>query len=274
MSSPDTVLDKSDPGDDIAARFDYQHCYAAINAIRLVTDGANAAQVICENHENFLLKTPSGKFIGTQIKTRLLTQPPFKASDGQVKKALGKFWAFDCKFPGAFERFDFTTNHAFWENEESQSNLPWLLKALREHGGIKGLRANNPLRQFVEDIGNDTGLKPIDVAATLRKTVVRGHACDIGHIRGAVREALSECPGVADLPYSSVAEIANAIIALTRDASMKVLKGPITDLFTPEVISHRSLMINSYRVSAFAGLTFLLLLINTRIAISLIKISI
>ena len=74
------------------------------------------------------------------------------------------------------------------------------------------------------------------------------------------REALSECPGVADLPYSSVAEIANAIIALTRDASMKVLRAPSPISLRREVISHRSLMINSYRVSAFAGLTFLLLL--------------
>jgi hypothetical protein len=233
MSSPDTVLDRSDPGDDVAARFDYQHCYAAINAIRLVTDEANVTEVICENHEDLLLKTPSGKFIGVQIKTRLLSRPLFKAGDEQIKKALGKFCDLDCKFPGAFEKFDFTTNHSFWDTEESQSNLPWLLEVLRERGSVKGLRATNPLRQFVEGIANDAGLKPAEVAATLQKTVIRGHASDLMHIRGTVREALAECPGVADLPYSTVAEIANAIIALARDASMKALKGPIADLFAP-----------------------------------------
>jgi hypothetical protein len=233
MSAPDTVLDKSDPGDDVAARFNYQHCYAAINAIRLVTDGANVAEIICENHEDLLLKTRSGKFIGLQIKTRLLNQPLFKGGDEQVKKALKKFCSLDCKFPGAFEKFDFTTNHAFWDAEETQSNLPWLLKTLQERGGVKGLRANNPLRQFVEGIANSVGLKPTDIAATLKRTVVRGHASDIAHIRGTVREALSECPGVVNLPFSTVAEIANAIIALARDASTKVLKGPITDLFAP-----------------------------------------
>ncbi len=233
MSSPDIILDKSDPGDDVAARFDYQHCYAAINAIRLITDAANLSEVICENHEDFLLKTPSGKFIGTQIKTRSFTQPPFKAGDEQVKKALKKFCALDRKFPGAFESFDLTTNHTFWDDEESQSNLRWLLKKVQERGGIKGLRSDNPLRQFVEGIADGTELKSIEVAATLRKTVVRGHASDIAYVRGRVREALSECPGVAELPYSTVAEIANAIIALARDASMKVLKGPIADLFRP-----------------------------------------
>lgn len=233
MTSPDMVLDKSDPGDDVAARFDYQHCYAAINSIRLITDAANVSEIICENHEDFLVKTPDGKFIGTQVKTRSFTQLPFKAGDEQIKKALKKFCALDAKFPGAFESFDFTTNHTFWESEESQSNLPWLLKTLRDRGGIKGLRFNNPLRQFVEAIADDAGIKPTDVAATLRKTVVRGHASDIGYIRGRVRDALSECPGVTDLPYSTVAEIANAIVALARDASMKVLKGPIADLFKP-----------------------------------------
>src|SRR3977135_3019003 len=37
MISPDTVLDTTDPGDDVASRFNYQHCYAAINAIRLIS---------------------------------------------------------------------------------------------------------------------------------------------------------------------------------------------------------------------------------------------
>jgi hypothetical protein len=231
MTSPDSVLDKSDPGDDVAARFDYQHCYAAINAVRLIIDEANAAEIICENHEDFLIKKPTGKFIGTQIKTRLLSLPPFKAGDAQVKKALGKFCVLDRKFPDAFENFDFTTNHTFWDDEESQNNLPWLLKTLKQRGGIKGLRTSNPLRQFVDGIASDTGLKPSEVADTLQKTGLRDHAADIAHVRSAVREAVSECPGVGGLPYVSVAAIANAIIDLARNASIKTLKGPITDLY-------------------------------------------
>jgi Cap4 dsDNA endonuclease len=84
MTSPDTVLDKVDPGDDVASRFNYQHCYAAMNAIRLITDETNIAQVICENYEDLLIKKRAGKFIGTQIMTRALTQPPFKSSDQQI----------------------------------------------------------------------------------------------------------------------------------------------------------------------------------------------
>lgn len=233
MTSPDAVLDKTDAGDDVAARFNYQHCYAAIYAIRLITDAPNIAEIICENHEDILIKKPTGKFIGIQIKTRLPTQPAFKARDEQVKNALGRFCALDRMYPDTFEKFDFTTNHTFWDDEESKSNLPWLLKAIQERGGIKGLRAENPLRQFVEGIAGGAGLKSAEVSATLQKTIVRGHASGIGHIRADVRDALSECPGVRELPFATVAEIADAIIALARDASMKELKGPITDIYSP-----------------------------------------
>ena len=233
MTAPDTELDKSDPGDDVAARFYFQHCYAAINAIRLITDEANVTEVICENHEDFVLKVPAGRFVGTQIKTRAHTMAPFKANDAQVTKGLKRFCLLDGKFPGKFETFDFTTNHFFWEEEESKNNLPWLLKALRERGGIKGLPGKNPLRQFVEEIATEAGLKPAEVAATLQKTTVRGHHMAVGHIRGLVRDALAECPGVKELPLGTVARIANAIIDLARDASTKTMKGAITDLFAP-----------------------------------------
>ncbi len=233
MSSPDLVLDKSDPGDDVAARFDYQHSYAAINAIRLITGEGDCTEVICENHEDFLLKNGSGKFIGTQIKTRKITLSPFRASEEQVTNALCKFCLLDQKFPGCFESFDFTTNHSFWENEQSPNNLPWLLASLRQRGGIKGLRENSPLRQYVEGIAVSTSLTPQNVAATLIKTTVRGHESEITHIGSSVQDALCECPGVKELPYATVAAIARALVQLAREASAKTLRGPITELFAP-----------------------------------------
>lgn len=233
VSSPDLVLDKADPGDDVAARFGYQHAYAAINAIRLITGEGSCIEVICENHEDYLLKNSTEKFIGTQIKTRKITLPPFKAGETQVTNALGKFCLLDQKFPDCFESFDFTTNHSFWENEQSLNNLPWLLSSLRQRGGIKGLRENSPLRQYVEGIASNTGLSPQNVSATLIRTTVRGHAAEVSHIGSNVQEALCECPGVKELPYATVATIAKALVQLAREASAKTLRGPITDLFTP-----------------------------------------
>ncbi|MFC5384531.1 dsDNA nuclease domain-containing protein [Aquamicrobium segne] len=233
VKSPDLVLDKADPGDDVSARFDYQHTYAAINAIRLITGEGDCVEIICENHEDFLVKNGAGKFIGTQIKTRKITLLPFKAGEEQVTNALGKFCLLDQKFPGCFEGFDFTTNHSFWKNEQSLNNLPWLLDSLRQRGGIKGLRENNPLRQYVEGIAASTGLSPQNVAATLVRTTIRGHEAEITHIGSNLQEALCECPGIEELPYATVAAIAKALVQLAREASAKTLRGAITELFAP-----------------------------------------
>lgn len=233
MDSPDLVLDKADPGDDVAARFDYQHSYAAINAIRLITGNGDCIEIICENHEDFLLKNGAGKLIGTQIKTRKITLPPFKAGEAQVTNALGKFCLLDQKFPGCFEGFDFTTNHSFWENEPSLNNLPWLLASLRQRGGIKGLRENSPLRKYVDGIATSTGLSAQNVATTLIRTTVRGHGAEITHICSNVQEALCECPGIEELPYATVVATSKALVQLAREASAKVLRGPITELFAP-----------------------------------------
>jgi len=132
-----------------------------------------------------------------------------------------------------FVTFDLTTNHSFWSEQETRSNLPWLLKTIQNRDGIKGLRANNPLREFVEDLAGELGLKPAEVASTLQKTTLRGHSQEVGHIRNAVLSALSECPGMKQVPLGAVIEIAGAIVDLARNASMKTLRGSIVDLYAP-----------------------------------------
>lgn len=232
MTSPDAVLDENDLGDDVAERFHYQHCYAAINAIKLIFD-QSMIEIICENHEDFLVKSADGKFVGTQIKTRSLNRPPFRANDTQVKSAFNKFCLLDKQFPGCFDKFDFTTNHGFWTEAETENNLPWLLDEIRERGGIKGLRTTNPLRQFADGIAAGAGLQVNEVVDTLKKIVLRSHDSDITTIRFHVREALIECPGIKELPYFLVVAIADAIIALARDASKIKFDGSVTDLYAP-----------------------------------------
>ena len=93
----------NDPGDEVASRFDYQYTYAAIRAAGLVAGAGLYTEVICENHEDFLLKTEAGTYVGTQIKTRKITLPPFKATENQVISALAKFCRLDSQFVSCFE---------------------------------------------------------------------------------------------------------------------------------------------------------------------------
>lgn len=233
MKSPGTELDKTDPGDDVGLRFQYQYCYAAINATRLVTNEAEISAVICENHEDILIERPSGAFVAIQVKTRELDQPPFRSGDEQVQNALERFCRLDACFPDAFQCFEFVTNHSFWEGEENSKNLPWVLAKLKERGHAKGLRSNNPVRKLVNGLRERTGLEIDAIAGTLVRTNVSGNKSTLRSIVKDVEGAVSECADLNQHPYCAVVRVAKALKTLAADASAKVLDGPVSDRYAP-----------------------------------------
>ena len=230
MKSPATDLDKGDPGDDVGLRFQYQYCYAAINATRLVTNDDELSLVICENHEDVLVKRPSGTFVAIQVKTRDLDQPPFRANNEQVRKALVRFCKLDARYTDTFECFDFVTNHVFWEDEENAKNLPWILAKLKKRGHVKGLKGENPVRELVDSLSASAGIEIESVAKTLLKTKISSKKDTLRSISNDLQSAVAECPGLAQQPYAVVVRIASALRALATDASTKALAGPVSDL--------------------------------------------
>jgi hypothetical protein len=228
---PGHTLDTSDPGDDVALRFLYQHCYAAINAIRLLTKATDVEEIICENHEDILVKHYNGDFIAIQVKSRATDQDHFKANENTIVSALCRFCALDKKFPNTFASFEIVTNHSFWINIEDQRNLPWLLREAQTRQSLKGLKTEHPLRQLTEKLCSTSNRNTSEVFSTLKKILLNGHGTDIASIRHNVRDALAECPGIGNLPFSCVCRIAESLIGLARDASTRLLSGPITDLY-------------------------------------------
>ena len=120
-ADPGAVLDKTDPGADVQGRFSYQHCYAAIQCLRLI-DGDREA-VFCENHEDILLRKRGGQYEALQIKTRRFDLEPFAADDDEVLKSVGRFSKLEKVYPGRFDAFHFVTNHGFRNDKESGKNL-------------------------------------------------------------------------------------------------------------------------------------------------------
>lgn len=228
---PGQELDTKDPGDDVALRFRYQHCYAAINAVKLVVDEDNVSEVICENHEDFIVKKATGLYVAVQVKTRELNGQSFKSNDASLKKALKKFCKLNGAFKGSFECFEFVTNHSFWEGEESAQNFPWVLSKLKERGTIKGLKGTNPVRTFVDELCGSSELQPDIVVDTLLKTKISSRMNTLESIGADVKSALAECPGVDQLSYTAVCKISKALIGLACDASTKIKEGPVTELY-------------------------------------------
>lgn len=219
--APDEILDTEDPGDDVALRFLYQHCYAAIHALKMILPQPAVEEIICENHEDFLVRFTDGTLVAVQIKTRDLAQPAFKAKDEQVIKALARFAKLEAKFPGTFACFEFLTNHLFWQDDETDNNLPYLLDTLQQRGGVKGLKQTHTLRSWVAKIVAEAGLTEDQVVAALLKckrtakndTVASGHK--------DVLEAITECPGLGSTPIHRAKALVVDLVSLAREASTK-----------------------------------------------------
>lgn len=229
--TPSTVLDLNDPGDDTLERYKYQCSVAAINCVRLVSSKPEIVRVICENYEDIILELADGSFIGQQVKTRNLDLDPFKATDNAVTKSLCRFCSLDQAFPGAFSTFDFSTNHWFWEASENERNLPWLIKRIKERGGVKRLPSKNPLRSFVQRLCAQTDLAESSVVSTLCRTVLNCRKESVGSIASHVREAVGTYPETSNLTLSQNAKIAEDLVNLTFQASSKKMDGNVADLY-------------------------------------------
>lgn len=219
--APDQLLDESDPGDDVEARFLYQHCYAAIHALKMILPQATVAEVICENHEDFLVRFHDGTLVAVQVKTRKSSLPSFKAKDEPVIKALARFARLEHTFPGAFKRFEFVTNHAFWQEAESDNNLPYLLCTLQQRGGVKRLKLTHPLRAWVARICDEAQLNEDQVVAALLKCRVTARNDTVESARKDVVEAIHECPSLSSTPLNKAYALARALIDTIRTASTK-----------------------------------------------------
>jgi Cap4-like dsDNA endonuclease family protein len=219
--APDEILDAEDPGDDVALRFLYQHCYAAIHALKMILPQSAVAEVICENHEDFLVSFTDGTLVAVQIKTRDLTQPVFKAKDEQVIKALARFAKLEARFPRAFARFEFLTNHAFWHDQETENNLPYLLGTVQVRGTVKGLKQDHILRSWVAKIAAEAGLTESEVVAALLKCRCTAKNDTVASGQKDVLEAIAECPGLGGTPIHKAKALVGALVSLAREASTR-----------------------------------------------------
>lgn len=232
QSTPDQILDTEDPGADVALRYKYQHCYAAIHALKTVLPVASVEEVICENHEDFLVRFSDGTLVAVQIKTRERSQPLFKGKDDEVIKALARFARLEMQYPGAFKCYEFLTNHLFWDENETDNSLLYLLSFLQKRGSVKGLKKDHPLRAWVAKICAESGLEKEQVTAALLKCrcTARNDTVDAGS--KDVLEAVAECPGLGSLPFHKVRELSTALIGLAREASTKSNGTSVLALYT------------------------------------------
>lgn len=219
--NPANVLDTGDPGDDTIARFKYQFCIVAINALKMIVSPDSAKSIICENFEDLIVEQNDGKFIAVQVKTRARHRPLFKLTDVDVEKSLVRFIKLDVQFPGKFTAFQFVTNHELWTEKENSSNFDWFLKEVAVSPKVKGLHKTNPKRVAVERLAEESATSPEHVISVLLRTECVSRREDVSSIERAVSDAITQCEQCTDLPYQTVLKLADDLIGAAFQASSK-----------------------------------------------------
>jgi Cap4 dsDNA endonuclease len=223
---PGSVLDANDPGDDVQHRFRYQHSFAAIQCLRLLDPSAAYTAVFCENHEDILLRRTNGKYDGVQVKTRKFERDRFAANDPDITRSIARFAALEKSFPNSFEQYHIVTNHGFWDDDETDRCLAYIIREIRGQGGLAGLSPQHKLRRYARSIAKQYGCDESCVGSALCKLALRGEKSDLDRPYRDLVQIIGELDAMRTQPSTVAYRVADNLIHLAYLASSKALGGP------------------------------------------------
>jgi len=168
--TPEDVLDRSDPGDDVQMRFRYQHAYGVILLAGAASGNKCYTTIWCEHHDDFIAKKTNGKFDSFQVKTREAGQPPWKMNNERLLNSLKKFLEQDKKFPNQIESFHFVSNHTYYEtdSETQLTRSPVRLKQTLENATDVS-QVDEPFASFLKGLAEDLGYSVGEVFSVLQR---------------------------------------------------------------------------------------------------------
>jgi hypothetical protein len=130
--TPETVLNQTDPGDDVQRRFGFQATKAAMLSLSLLDSEAEVEIVYCEQHEDVLIKKRSNKFIGYQVKSRLDGSGPHKSTDDEIVRSIRRIVELERTYGQHLDRYTIGSNAGFWDEGKTASSLPHILTLVRD----------------------------------------------------------------------------------------------------------------------------------------------
>ena len=213
-TSPQFIIDNTDPGDDTLLRFRYQISFAGILSV-LMLDSEDYEEVYCEHHEDVLIKHRDTTFTGIQVKTKDINLPPFTIEDEAIIKSLKKFVDLDSKFPEKFKGFSIVSNHGF-----DRSKPAVCVNTLIENAkkGIDLLKPRSKTKNLIVLLAEECGCNTADVIECLKKMKLKTF-CNLEDIHMKLINQLKRCSLLNGMTESKIEEIADSIIAKHFKAS-------------------------------------------------------
>lgn len=210
VPTPDVVPATGDPGDETARRYRYQWAYAAIVCCVLLDDTEDVAEVLCEQHEDVLVRHTDATFTGLQVKTRSSDQEVWKTGDPALRSSCARFAALEGKFPGRFKEFQFLTNHPLHAAKNGQ-DLRYVLTTIGATAAMASLPT--PVLAFLSRVAGEAGCSNDVAFVALSKTVARDDLPRLPDIEARLVETLTSVwTRAAECSHLSVVRAARALV--------------------------------------------------------------
>ncbi len=251
-TSPLFELSDKDHGDEIQRRFRYQHTVAAYIAILMYSGNVEYKEILCEHHEDVTGILDSGKLHGIQIKTRQLSDGPFKLSDDAVKSSIIRFIVNYKKYPGHFEKFVFIANCGYLINKTGDS-IETLSQELKKVRPPSFKFSPSTLDKYIIDIEKESGATRQEIVEILRITDFQSMP-GLNDIESKIiTESLSKIALCSNYSVERLASILDKLIYTAYLASSKKSKEPIADYISllrgDKIRNLVSLEVNAKRIT-------------------------
>ena len=227
MVTPATVLSNRDPGDDMQRRLRYQAACGALLCLECL-DNESFAEVFCEHHEDFLVRKPSGMYVGVQVKTRATHLGAFKSNEAPVTTALTRFVQLDKEFPTSFEAFVLSTNCDFLDAGEQETNLPHVLRILRAKPTATLL---GPMGSVIDGIKLATGSSKKRIREVLCKVRLQGNLPKFEDITMNVATKIATLEAYRSLSLERLISCASSLIDQVQQSSALTCHQPLRQHF-------------------------------------------
>jgi hypothetical protein len=227
--TPEDVLSKTDPGDDMQRRIRYQNTYASIISLGLLNENSGINLVYCEHHEDILAKLNNGNFVGYQVKTKASGEP-FKTNEKSILKSLVHFVEHEKNFPEIFSKYVIVSNCHFWDKSENTNNLPYVLQQAKLLN-INQITNDCLIAPIIKKISKDANCTPEVVLSALKKTELDISA-GIESIQSELVHSLANLKEMGSVKTINLEPTADALVNKMFYASSLSYRSPNKNFFS------------------------------------------
>lgn len=228
---PVTTRDVRDPGDQTQRNFRYQHLYGVILLAAAACGSKPYIAVWCEHYEDFLCEHSDGSFDGVQVKTKKPELGPWKITDPELVKTIGRFVDLSARLGSKLRGFYFISNaecdHVTPESQDQnrRGRCPKLLLTEIRSVDVPD-RIGAPFKAVFDQLQAECGCSETDLFSVLRRMDLV-HGPSRNEIEAAVsNEHLAKVSGFESLASAELNRFRDQLVAIVHRASSLQVTDP------------------------------------------------